>query len=76
MKGNLIKSRAIKEAIREIDTEDEETEYAKSKLKNKFDFFNVEARNLFLKSKVTTSMIKCTHGINPYGVQNEMISKK
>ena len=40
------------------------------------DFFDVEARNSFLKSKVTTSMIKCAHGINPYGVRNKMISKK
>ena len=68
MKGNLIKSGAIKEEIREIDAEEAEIEYAKSKLKNKFDFFDVEARNSFLKAKVTTLMIKCAHGINPYGV--------
>ena len=68
MKGNEVKSRAIKEAIREIDTEIDENEYAWKKLRDNYDFYDIEARNSFTKLKVTTSMIKCANGINPYEV--------
>ena len=76
MKGNEVKSRAIKEAIREIDAEIDENKYAWKKLRDNYDFYDIEARNSFTKSKVTTSMIKCANGMNPYGVQNNMINKQ
>ena len=75
MKGNEVKSRAIKEAIREIDAEIDEKEYTQKKLRDSYNFYDIEARNSFTKSKVTISMIKCANGINPYGVHNNMINK-
>ena len=75
MKGNEVKSRAIKEVIREIDTKIDEKEYARKKLRDNYNFYNIEVRNLFTKSKVITSMIKCANGINPYRVHNNMINK-
>jgi len=53
-----------------------EIEYGKRKLKENYDFYDINVRNSFVKSKVTTLMIKCAYGVNPYGVQNNMINKK
>ena len=38
MKGNEVKLRVIKEAIREIDTEIDEKEYARKKLRDNYNF--------------------------------------
>ena len=76
MKGKVVKSRVIKEVIQEINTEMAEKEYAKNKLQVNYEVYDIEVRNTFAKAKVTISMIKCTHGINPYRVRNEMINKQ
>ena len=73
-KGN-VKSRAIKDAIREIDAQKCERNYAKIKLKAHCDLHDIKARNAFVKSKITTSMIKYAHGINPYGMRMSMMNK-
>ena len=76
IKGRLIKLRAIKEAIREIDVEEAENKHVRRKLKKKYNLHDIEAKNLFTKSKVITTIIKFAHRINRYEVQNEMISEK
>ena len=48
----------------------------KHKYSERADLFDIEARNVFVKSKVTTSMIKYAHSINPYGVRNSMINNQ
>ena len=48
--------------------------YAKSKLEHKYDFVDVEARNMFLSKKVTPSMIKCAHGHNHCGLRDALIN--
>ena len=35
---------------------------------------NIEARNAFRMGKVITSMIKCAHGFNHYGLREAMIN--
>ena len=76
MKGKVVKSRVIKEAIQEIDAKIAEKEYAKNKLQANYKVYDIKVRNIFAKAKVITSMIKCIHSINPYGVWNEMINKQ
>ena len=61
-----VKSRAIKDAIRKIDAQQRERDYAKTKLKMNYDLYDIKARNMFVKLKLTTSMIKCTHRMNPH----------
>lgn len=75
-KDNIIKTGAVKQAIREIDAQRCEKAYAKSRLRNNYDIFDIKARNAFTKTRVTTAMIKCAHGINPYGIRMDMINKK
>ena len=40
-----------------------------------FGLFDIKVYNAFVKLKVTASMIKCAHGINPYEVKMSMINK-
>ena len=75
-KDNIIKTGAVKQAIQEIDIQRYEKAYAKSRLRNNYDIFDIKARNAFTKTRVTTAMIKCAHGINPYGIRMDMINKK
>ena len=72
--NRVTRPRAIKEAIREINAQRCEINYAKLKFKEKYNFCDVKARNVFVKSKVTTAMIKCAYGVNPYGVRMSMIN--
>jgi len=51
MRNNVLKPRAIKDAIREIDAEICEEQYAKTKLKENWDVYDIKARNVFIKSK-------------------------
>jgi len=71
MNGNII-GRSTKEAIRVIDAKKKEEEYAKEKFKEKYDFVDVEARNIF--SNCTTSMIKCSNRYNHYGLRDALIN--
>ena len=71
-----MKPRVIKVAIWDIDAEISERKYARMKLKENIDVYNVEARNAFVKSKVITSIIKYAYGINLYGVRNSMINNQ
>jgi len=36
--------------------------------------YNIKARNAFQKEKVTSAIIKCAHGINPYGLRVEIMN--
>ena len=46
------------------------------KLKENYDLYDIDARNVFVKSKVTTSIIKCANGVNPYRVRNNIINQQ
>ena len=72
-KGEL-QSRAIKEVIRIVDAREKEKEHALKKHGCKKEFVDMEARNDFKIGKVTTSMIKCAHGHNHYGLREAMIN--
>ena len=60
-KDNIIKTGAVKQAIREIDAQRCEKAYAKSRLRNNYDIFDIKVRNTFIKTRVTTAIIKCAH---------------
>ena len=75
MRNNLIKPRAIKVTIREIDAKISQKQYAKTKLKKNFDVYDIDGRNTFVKSKVTTSMIKYAHSFNYYTSRDYIINK-
>ena len=66
--------RAVKEVLRVIDAKEEEKRQAEKKLKCKLDFVDLEARDLFHANEVTTSIIKCAHGFNHYGLRHSMIN--
>lgn len=72
-KGEL-QSKAIKEVIRIIDTRENEEEYAKNKCRYRKDFICMKARNAFATGKASTSMIKCAHGFNHYGLREAIIN--
>ena len=69
-----MQSRSIKEVVRIIDTRENEEEYTKKKYGHRKEFIDIEARNLFKIGKVTTSMIKCAHRFNHYGLREAMIN--
>lgn len=64
------------EICRAVDAPKEEVQYAVKKYGNNADFIDLEARNVFLIKKVTSSVIKCVHGFNHYGVRNALIKSK
>ena len=47
---------------------------AKRKCGHEVNFIDLEVRNGFYSSKVTTSMIKCANGLNHCRLQHEMIN--
>ena len=55
--------------VRIADAVKSEDQYAKMKYKTKYDIFNIEARNMFSNRSITTVMIKCAYGYNPYGIR-------
>ena len=50
-----------------------ESNYAVMKFKEKVEFMDLEAK-CFLSNKITTSMIKCIHRYNHYGVRDSLIN--
>ena len=57
-----------------IDVREKEKDYAKKKLRHKYDMIEAEARNLLNSNKVITSMIKCTQRLNHCELQDAMIN--
>ena len=55
--------------VRIADAVKSEDQYAKMKYKTKYDLFDIEARNMFSNRSITTVMIKCAYGYNPYGIR-------
>ena len=76
MKDSIVQMRYVKEILRVIDSKEEESKQAKKKLEYKLNFVDLEARNSFQANKVTTSVIKCAHGFNHYGLRHSMINEK
>ena len=74
MKDRVVLSRSIQEIVRIIDSKKAEENYGREKLKYKYDFVDAEARNVFNSKKVTTSMMKCAHGFNHYGLRDSLIN--
>ena len=74
MQEDLTKSRVVKEAIYIIDAIKAENQYAKKKLKNNYELYDIETRNIFQKGKVMSAMIKCAYGINLYGLRVEVMN--
>ena len=70
-----LQSRAIKEVIRIIDAKEKENEFAKKKYKHKFDFADMEVRNVLKIGEVITLMIKFTHRFNHYRTRDTTINK-
>ena len=73
-KEGIVQMRPIKEVLRVIDVKEEEKRYAWKKYRYKEDFIDLEARNTFCANKVMTSMIKCAHRYNHYGLRHAMIN--
>ena len=57
-----------------IDAREKEDEHASDKCGYRKEFIDKEARNAFQTGKVMTSMIKCAHGFNHYGLREAMIN--
>ena len=57
-----------------MDAKEAEKEYGVEKLKYKYEFVDKEARNAFNPKKVTSSMIKCVHGYNHFGLRDSLIN--
>ena len=51
-----------------------EKQRTEKKHRCKADFIDVEARNTFQVNKVITSIIKCAHGCNHYGLRDALIN--
>ena len=51
-----------------------ESIHDKFKLKEMCNVYDIKARNVFVKLKVTTVMIKCAHRVNLHGVRISMIN--
>ena len=56
-KDQIVQSRSIQESVRIIDAKNAEDEYGQEKMKYKYEFVDVDARNAFDHKKV----IACTH---------------
>ena len=69
-----LQSRATQEVVRTIDAREKEEEHANKKYGHRKEFIDMEARNVFQTGKVTTSMIKCAHGFNHYGLREAMMN--
>ena len=72
--NGTIKTKAIKEAAREIDTNICKSMYTKLKLKEMCNICYIKAYNVFVKSKVITAMIKYAYGINLHRVKISIIN--
>jgi len=66
----------MKELVRITDSRKIEDGYVQRKFGYKAAFIDIEARNAFSIKLVTTSIIKCTNGYNPYGARQAMINKQ
>ena len=66
--------RAIKEVVRILDAREKEKEYVNKKYRYRKEFIDMEVRNVFQTGKVTTSMIKCAHRFNHYGLREAIIN--
>ena len=64
----------IKEVLRIIDVREKEKEYVSLKYGYRKEFIDMEARNVFQTGKVTSSMIKCAHRFNHYGLGEAIIN--
>ena len=73
--GDRVKSKTVKEAMRNIDAEEIEIECSKRKVKCDWDCIDVRARNAFSNKLVTSSIIKYASRVNHCGLRNEMIYK-
>jgi hypothetical protein len=76
MYKGVIMSRNIQEILRIIDSRQYERKHGQHKLGYKYNFVDIEARNVFKMSDVTPSMIKCSHGFNHYGLRDSLINKE
>ena len=76
MYQGVIISRSIQETLRIIDAKNNEKKYGDHKLGYKYNFVDTEARNVFKTQNVTTSMIKCAHGFNHFGLRDSLINNK
>ena len=68
-----IKDKAVAVLIREVDAIKYEEEYAKSKLFEKWNWVDINARNMFHKG-IGAGTLKCVTGYNHCGIRNKMIN--
>jgi len=66
--NNQISTSSIKEAIRITDGIHSEEAYKQRKLTYRYDMIDERARESLPINKITTSIIKCVHSFNHYGV--------
>ena len=72
--GNNIIFKSIKEAVQNINAIETKSAYAKRKFKYHWNVINGKARNMFLLKLTMLSIIKCTHGLNHYGLRCKLIN--
>ena len=76
IKGSRIILRSIKEAMRIIDSQEAEYNYAKKKFGYQADFIDADAIASFTTKMTMTSITKCANAFNHYGVRNELINRQ
>ena len=72
--NSTIKTKAIKEVVRDIDTKICESMHTNLKLKEMYNIYDIKVCNIFTKSKVIVAMIKCTYKVKLYGVRISIIN--
>ena len=61
--------------IREVDTRKSELEAIKEKVKDKYEWIDMDARNCFHEG-VGVGTLKCVVGYNHYGRRNQIVNKE
>ena len=74
VKNENMLSRSIQEIIRMLDAKKLEEKHGEKKLGYEHEHIDKEARNVFNSRNITTSIIKCAHGCNHFGLRDLMIS--
>lgn len=72
MRNKNIISRSIQETLRIVDAKEDEKKHGECKLGCKYEFVDKEAQNAFNPRNATTSMMKCAHGHNHFGLRDSM----
>ena len=72
--SNTVQSRAIKEVLRVSDTINSNLEYAQEKCKDRYELFDMEAKNSFATKSILILMIKYIYGYTQYSLRDAIIN--